>query len=198
MPIRTSCSPFGRNGRGSAVGLDRERRILGRGVPLVEVVDELLGPDAGRIGQVTVGDEPPGDRVRGGVDIEGERRDAVPGRVDVGLVPGSWNVTPSYGVLAGSGGGWAWVRGADRPAGRLPVARAWPTTNRRTRPARSRSGTRGTVYGAWRHLSPGGARAPGSPWAGGDRGRRRQIPDRRHSCTVGPRRRRPSGGCGST
>ncbi len=22
-----------------------------------------------------------------------------------GLVPGSWNVTPSYGVLAGSGGG---------------------------------------------------------------------------------------------
>ena len=58
----------------AAVGVDGERVVLGRGVALVEVVDELLDPDARRIGQVAVVDEPPGDGVGGRVDVEPERR----------------------------------------------------------------------------------------------------------------------------
>jgi hypothetical protein len=39
--------------------VDRERVVVGRRVALVEVVDELLDADAGRIGQIAVVDEAP-------------------------------------------------------------------------------------------------------------------------------------------
>ena len=95
----------GRQERGGpAVCLDREGPVLGRCITLVEVVDELLGPDTGRIGQVAVGDEPPRDRVRGGVDVERERRDAVLGRIDVGI---GARVPERHAVVRRDGGqGW--------------------------------------------------------------------------------------------
>ena len=86
---------------GPAVCLDREGPVLGRRIALVEVVDELLWPDAGRVGQVTVGDESSRDRVRGGVDVERERRDAVLGGIDVGI---DARVLERHAVVRGAGG----------------------------------------------------------------------------------------------
>ena len=65
---------LGQERAGAAVDVDRERVVLGRGVALVEVVDEFLDPDTRRVGQVAVADVAPGDGVGGRVDVEGERR----------------------------------------------------------------------------------------------------------------------------
>jgi hypothetical protein len=75
-------------------------------IALVEGVDPFLDADARRVGQVAIGDEPLGDRVARGVDVHRERRDLVLVRVGDGFVPGSWNVTPSYGDGSGRDGGW--------------------------------------------------------------------------------------------
>ena len=109
----------------------------GAAIPLVEVVDEFLRSDTGRIGQMTVRDVPPGDRVGGGVDVEGERRDLVLVGSTYGLVPGSWNVTPSYGVgrsgrVAASAGG--------APDRGLAGASAWLEAVPCKRPPRGRHG----------------------------------------------------------
>ena len=77
MPIRSRTSSRSRNGRRAAVDGDREGVVVGRAVALVEGVDPLLDPDAGGIRAVAVVDVALGDRVRGGVDVEGEGRDAV-------------------------------------------------------------------------------------------------------------------------
>jgi hypothetical protein len=96
-------APVGERGR-AAVGDDRERVVERGSIALVEGVHPFLDADAGRIGSEAVVDVPLGDRVRGRVDVQPERGHAVLDRVDVRVDPGSWYVTPSYGVGAGCSG----------------------------------------------------------------------------------------------
>ena len=71
----------GERGRG-AIDRDREGRVLGSRIALVEGVDPLLDADAGRVRDVAVGDVPLGDRVRRGVDVHREGGQVVLAGID--------------------------------------------------------------------------------------------------------------------
>jgi hypothetical protein len=63
--------------------MDRERRVAGWLVLVVEAVDVLLETDAVALRQVPVVDEPAGHRVRSGVDVQREGRQRVAPGLDV-------------------------------------------------------------------------------------------------------------------
>src|SRR5690349_22307434 len=94
-----------------------------------------------------------------------------------GLVPGSWNVTPSYGVEAGARGGsvgaWCWSGGRTGPCPMELLAEPEHAETTRTTAARDRSRVR---MAQPPRREPG--EAPGDMGGAGDAVP--QVPNRRH------------------
>jgi hypothetical protein len=111
--------------------VDREGVVVRRRVALVEVVDELLDADAGRIRQVAVVDEAAGDGVGGGVDVEAERGFVVDAGIDERVLAG----VGERDAVVGRGGGFG-----ERCACRLAAVRRRQVVLRwRHEPGRARS-----------------------------------------------------------